>query len=101
MATSSTAPADRKPEWTHDECVDYEVARECIVEMIAVRSAWLDAERQKASPDETAMAQWSADQSAYFAELRALSIYDPANSARVCREYGPELKRLRAQSTPR
>ena len=82
------------PEWTQEEAVHYEVARECITDMIAVRSAWLEAERQKDAPNTASIERWADERKRYVEELRALSIRDPENSNRVCREYGPELKRL-------
>lgn len=87
----------RPPEqWTHEECVNYEVARECIGNLIAIRSKWLRNERKKAFPDSEAIARWKAEMSKYAQERRGLDMRDQEKIIRIGREYGAEIRRLHA-----
>ncbi|MDD3445955.1 MAG: hypothetical protein PHS60_11120 [Zavarzinia sp.] len=81
-------------EWTHEECVEYEVARETLGGLIGYRSAWIDVEGAKPIPDRAAIARWEAETDNLVAELRGLDVRDRANVARILRDYGGELRRL-------
>lgn len=85
-----------RPEWTHEECVDYEVARETITALIGFRSEWIHQEQQKPAPDQASIARWEAETDAFVQELRGLDVRDRANIARIHRDYGAEVKRLNA-----
>jgi hypothetical protein len=87
------------PEWTHEDCVQYEVARESITALMAYRSQWIFDEQQKPAPDAAAIHRWRAERAQYAAELRGLDVRDRALIARVCRDYGAEIRRLDAQAT--
>lgn len=84
-----------EPEWTHDHCVRYEVARSCINTLIGYRSQWIHCEERKAAPDLSAITRWQEERRAYVAERRNLSIYDtPEKLEQIARESGAEGRRL-------
>jgi hypothetical protein len=89
-------PSGREPEWTHDQCVDYESARECLTSLLAFHSRWIEEERQRPVPDVEKIAAWHAETARLAEVQQSLSIHDPETVARVRREYGAEVKRLRA-----
>jgi hypothetical protein len=82
------------PEWTHEDCVQYEVAREAITALMAFRSQWIFDEQQKPAPDLETIAGWRAERSQLAAQLQGLDVRDKDTVKRICREYGPEIKRL-------
>lgn len=81
-------------EWTHEECVEYEVARETLGGLIGYRSAWIGKEEAKPNPDRAAIARWEVETDSLVAELRGLDVRGRENIARVLRDYGAELRRL-------
>jgi hypothetical protein len=85
---------ERAPEWTHEDCVAYEVAREAITGLLAYRSQWIFDEQRKPAPDPGAIERWRAERSHYAAALRGLDVRDGERIARVRRDYGAELRRL-------
>ena len=84
------------PQWSQDDCVNYESARELIGLMMAYRSEWISRERLRPQPDLALVASWTAERSAYAAELRGLDVGDRDNIARIRRDYGAEARRLAA-----
>ncbi|WP_323004837.1 hypothetical protein [Denitromonas sp.] len=89
---------DAQPQWTHDDCVNYESARELITELMAFRSEWIARERAKAEPDLPVIERWKAERGAYAAELRGLDVTDRENITRIRRDYGAEVRRLAAEA---
>lgn len=87
---------ENQPKWTHEDCVNYESARELITHLMAFRSEWIGRERAKAAPDLVAIERWNAERGAYAAELRGLDVTDRENIARIRRDYGAEIRRLSA-----
>lgn len=98
LSSAQTRPPEQ---WTHEECVDYEVARECIGGLIAIRSKWIYNEEKKLSPDLEAIARWDAEIDTYVQERRGLDLHDHENIARIRRDYGAEIRRLHAEETQR
>ncbi|HKP61488.1 MAG TPA: hypothetical protein VJV78_32385 [Polyangiales bacterium] len=102
MGTSSDrAPAFQAhdpapPEWSQDQAVKYEVAREAITALMAFRSQWIFDEEGSAAPDLAAIESWRAERAAFAAELRSLDVRDQKTLARICELYGPEIRRLDA-----
>lgn len=82
------------PAWMHEDCVQYEVARESVTALMGFRSSWIDLEEQKPVPDLAAIARWSAERSAYARQLRGLDVRDRERMVQLCREYGAEVRRL-------
>ena len=85
-----------QPQWTHEDCVNYESARELITELMAFRSEWIGCERAKTVPDLSAIERWKIERGAYAAELRGLDVTDRENIARIRRDHGAEVRRLAA-----
>lgn len=85
-----------QPEWTHEECVDYEVARECVTELIAHRNSWIYQKQRKENPDRAIIERWEGQARQYMKEIDYLSVKDSANIERIQRDYGLECKRLMA-----
>jgi hypothetical protein len=83
-----------QPQWTHDDCVQYEVAREAITGLMAFRSQWIFDEQQKQQPDDTAIQEWRRQRAQLASELQGLDVTDRATNDRICREYGAEIQRL-------
>jgi hypothetical protein len=100
-APSDRAPSDpsgdggRQPEWTHEGCVEYEVAREAITALMAFRSQWISDEQQKPAPDQ-AIERWEAESAQYALEPQGLDVRDQTRLAQICRDYGAEIRRLDA-----
>ena len=91
----AVVPIDaRRPEWTQDESIRYEVAREAITALMAFRSQWIFEEEEKPLPDKMAIEQWETERAQFASELHGLSVYDQRKLASICRRYGPEIKRL-------
>ena len=87
---------ENQPKWTHEDCVNYESARELITHLMAFRSEWISRERAKTAPDLAMIERWNAERGAYAAELRGLDVTDRENIARIRRDYGAEIRRLSA-----
>lgn len=87
---------ENQPKWTHEDCVNYESARELITHLMAFRSEWIARERAKTAPDLETIERWNAERGAYAAELRELDVTDRENIARIRRDYGAEIRRLSA-----
>ena len=85
---------ENQPKWTHEDCVNYESARELITHLMAFRSEWIARERAKVAPDLVAIERWNAERGSYAAELRGLDVTDRENIARIRRDYGAEIRRL-------
>lgn len=85
-----------QPEWTHEECAAYEAARECIIELIAHRNAWVYEERNKPQPDQSAIERWRKQIMQFVEETRRLNIKNHDQIRRVRHDYGAECRRLMA-----
>jgi hypothetical protein len=80
--------------WTHEECVDYEVAREIITSLMGFRSLWMGREEAKPAPDLAQIEAWKRELAALALELRGLLVTDVATIARIHDVYGPKARRL-------
>jgi len=87
---------ETQPQWTQDDCVNIESARDLITQLMAFRSEWIAVERAKSEPDVSVIERWRAERSAYAAELRGLDVTDREHIVRICRDYGAEVRRLAA-----
>jgi hypothetical protein len=95
-APAIDTPQVQRPEWTQEQAVQYEVAREAITALMAFRSQWIFDEEQRAAPDHAAIERWEAESTALAAELRGLDVRDRERIAQICQTYGAEIKRLDA-----
>jgi hypothetical protein len=90
-----------RPEWTQEEAIRYEVAREAVTALMAFRSQWIFDEEAKPSADHMLIERWESERAALAAELRGLHVCDHERVARICRVYGAEIRRLDALEAQR
>jgi hypothetical protein len=69
--------------WTQDEAIAFECARECITHMMAICSGELHN-----NPSDARCAELVAERSRLAGELRTLRLKDHAEIARIRSEYG-------------
>ncbi|MDR2637262.1 MAG: hypothetical protein LBB55_02910 [Zoogloeaceae bacterium] len=79
---------DTMAEWTQDEAIAYEVAREDILHYMSILTEDIHAEKSKAMPDETRIKVLHEEQSCLQDKLRILSVHDHEEIARVRKKYG-------------
>lgn len=75
-------------QWTQDEAIAFECAREAITHMIAIQSTEIADEAAKAYPDAERIANLSAERSRLVRERSALHVNDVVDIARIRVEYG-------------
>jgi hypothetical protein len=89
------------PEWSHDDCVMYESAREILSSLVGFRSMWIAREEAKAEPDASLIAAWEAETDELVAQMRGLLVTDRDRVDHVRKKLGPEVKRLIAEERER
>lgn len=75
-------------EWTQDEAIAFECAREVITDMMAICTGQISDESSKATPDADRLAQLRVDRSKLFYERTALHVADQSDIARIRTNYG-------------
>lgn len=75
-------------EWTQDEAIAFECAREVITDMMAICTGQISDESSKATPDADRMAKLRAERSKLSQERAALHIADQLDIARIRTNYG-------------
>lgn len=92
-------------QWTQEEAIAYECARECITALIGVYTSELYGERARSAPDQAVIDRINQKIDRLFAERMDLKLTDHAEVARVTAEYGAlvrasnEAKRRKLQSS--
>jgi len=84
-------------QWTDDEAINYECAREAITSVRAILTAQIHEEAKKPDPDAAYLEDLYAERSRMFDERAALHVNDQTNIARVRAEYGARFRALREQ----
>jgi hypothetical protein len=84
-------------EWTQDQSIAFEAARECLSDMIAIVSGEIAAAEQQHPRDEAALAKLIARQAALALEREDLRLTDDEGVFRVRSEYGPIVRAHRAR----
>jgi len=85
-------------QWTQDQAVAFECARECIVELMAICSAELgdlDGQVDVCADHVNRQEQRLAD---LAAELRQLHLADTDNIERIRRDYGRQVREYRSEA---
>lgn len=77
---------------TTERLARLETAQEIISMMIALRSAWINAEAAKAVRDDAQVSAWEAERSRLTGERLLLGMDDDVSIDRVLNEYGPVVK---------
>ena len=81
--------SDRKePEWTQEEAIAYECAREAIGELIGIKIGMVRKEADTESPDEELVAKLEEEITRLSRERSSLRLKDHANITRIRSEYG-------------
>ena len=83
-------------EWTQEEAIAFECARECITDMMAICTGRIADERHKKTPDADRLAALRAERSRVTQERASLHVHDPAAFARMCADYGALIRAHRA-----
>lgn len=84
-------------QWTQDQAIAFECAREVITDMMALCTLRITEEAAKESPDADRLAELRADRSKLAHERAALHVTDEADVARIRTEYGAIVRAWRAE----
>ena len=83
-------------QWTQDEAIAFEAARECITDLMAIRTGQIEEEAQRSTPDAAHIEVLRADRLRLHHERASLGVADHATVARVRSEYGALVRAWRA-----
>lgn len=83
-------------QWTQDQAIAFECAREVITDMMALCTLRITEEATKEAPDADRLAALRADRSKLAHERAALHVTDEADVARIRTEYGAIVRAWRA-----
>ncbi len=78
--------------WTQDEAIAFECARECISDMIAMRTELMYEEKAKPSPNVEYIATLERESTTLWRERAALSVSSHADIARIRTVYGAQIR---------
>jgi len=84
-------------EWTQDQAIAFEVARECITHVMAICSEAISAEESKARPDPVRLAKFERELDELVRERAALTVQDEERIARIQSECGARIRAYRQQ----
>lgn len=84
-------------EWTQDESIAFECAREVITEMMAICTSQISDESSKATPDADRREQLRIERSKLFRERAALHVADQSGIARIRTNYGAIVRAWREE----
>lgn len=83
-------------EWTQEEAIAFECAREVITDMMAIHSGQIAEEEAKSRPDPNRLAQLRAERTRLARERTELHVHDYADIARIRAVYGGAVRAHRA-----
>lgn len=81
--------------WTQDQAIAFEVARECISDLMGICSGQLTKERAKTAPDEKVIAEILVERTRLAQERARLRVLDDAGVARATEVYGRAVREWR------
>ena len=84
-------------QWTQDEAIAFECAREAITDMMAIQTGQIAEEGSKAAPDADRLASLRSERSRLAREHAALHVDDLAAIARIRTEYGAIVRAWREE----
>lgn len=87
--------ASSKPQWTQDEAIAFECAREAITDMMGILTRQIVVETFKEIPNADLVARLRSERSVLAQERAALHITDRDNIARIREVYGPRIRAYR------
>lgn len=79
---------------TTERLARFEAAQEVLGFLMAVRAEWIYSESKKAQPDAAKIAQWEAEQKAFFEIEDGLRFDDQDGIEQVITTYGPVARRI-------
>jgi len=79
-------------QWTQDEAIAYECAREAITHLRAILTSEIYDESKKAEPDTQRIEKMQAESGQLFREREKLSVKDHEQISRIRREYGARIR---------
>ena len=83
-------------QWTQEEAVAFECAREVITDLMAIHTGQIAEESGKLAPDAARLAVLRAERSRLAQERAGLHVGDHSDVARVRAEYGAMVRAWRA-----
>jgi hypothetical protein len=92
---SSVAGESTVEEWTQEEAIAFECAREVITDMMAIHSGQIAEEQAKHRPDSDRLAQLRAERTRLARERTELNVHDHADIARIRAVYGAAVRASR------
>ena len=81
--------------WTQEQAVAFECARECITDMMGIRSTKIAEEEGKTDPDRAVLTELENELTRLARERSSLTITDDERIATVRRQYGEVIRRFR------
>ncbi len=84
-------------QWTQDEAIAFECAREVITDLMAIQTGQMAEEACKAAPDAYRLVELRAERSRLAQERAALHVDDLAAVARIRTEYGAIVRAKREE----
>lgn len=87
--------------WTQDQAIAFESARECITDMMGIRSGEIAAEEHQAQPDLQKLARLEAELESLARERAELTVADQDRIASVRSIYGAAIRDYRASRQKR
>ncbi|MGJ7490023.1 hypothetical protein [Variovorax sp. ZT4R33] len=91
MTETSTGPL-----WSQDQAIAYECARECINELAAIYTGFIEQERTSVRPDQERIDALRSTRTRLVREQQALHVRDDAAVARINKLYSAQVRELRA-----
>lgn len=82
----------KKPQWTQDQAISYECAREAISELMSIYTARIVDELSRPGADAQLLANLRAERSRLAAERIALRVDQHGEVERIRREYGDAIR---------
>ncbi|MDM0029141.1 hypothetical protein [Variovorax saccharolyticus] len=85
-------------QWTQEQAIAFESARECITAMVAVHTAELAEEKQRPEPRPEVMNDIRDEINRLFAERAGMHVNDDETVRRVREIYGPKVRAAMEQA---
>jgi len=79
---------NNQPQWTQEEAIDYECAREAITHARSIYYSQIYKEEAKPQPDMALLAELRTEAGRLFEERRSLRVKNQAENVRVQEKYG-------------
>jgi len=83
-------------EWTQEQAIAYECARECITDMMSILTRKIEEEATKDTPTQHLIDDLRAQRSKFAAERAALHVHDNLEVSRIRTEYGAIIRMSRS-----